>query len=106
MQKRILGLVLLLVGLTGMGLSGYIFVTGTGGRIHLFEVTSYLLCGATCFFWGINYVYESGTTFTSNNMKESPELEEASPIQQQWRTIHISKQSAPQAISKVASETV
>ena len=101
MQKRVLGFVLLVIGLTGMGLSGYIFVTGTGGRGHLVEVTSYLIFGAACFFWGINYVYESLHSFNQNHLKGNAELDEVSPIQQQWRTIHVAKQPAVQKISTI-----
>ena len=59
MQKRILGYLLTVIGLGGMALAGYIFVTGTGGRGHLIEITSVLIIGASCFFAGINHIYES-----------------------------------------------
>jgi hypothetical protein len=104
MQKRVLGYVLLLVGLSGMALSGYLFVTGTGGRMHLIEVTSYLIFGASCFFWGINNIYESAHSFNDSHLKASPELEEVSPIQQQWRTIHVAKQPVAPTVSKISAE--
>ena len=59
MQKRILGYLLIVLGLAGMVLAGFIFVTGTGGRGHLIEVTSLMIIGASCFFSGINYVYDA-----------------------------------------------
>ena len=40
MQKRVLGFLLAIMGFGGMALAGYLFVTGSGGRGHLFEVTS------------------------------------------------------------------
>jgi hypothetical protein len=92
MEKRILGYVLLVLGLAGMALAGYLFAVGTGGRGHLIEVTGYMMIGATCFFTGINYVYQSANSFNSKHLQVTPELEEVSPIQQQWRTIHIAKQ--------------
>ena len=92
MQKRILGYLLMVIGLGGMALAGYIFITGTGGRGHLIEITSMLIIGAACFFAGINKIYEAGREFTIDQLQVTPELEEVSPIQQQWRTIHIAKQ--------------
>ena len=92
MQKRTLGYLLLVIGLGGMALAGYIFITGTGGRGHLIEIISIMIFGAACFFSGINYIYEAAREFTVDQIKITPELEEVSPIQQQWRTIHIAKQ--------------
>jgi hypothetical protein len=92
MQKRILGYLLLVFGIGGMALAGYIFVTGSGGRGHLIEITSFLIAGAAAFFSGINYIYEAAKEFTVDQLQINPELEEISPIQQQWRTIQIAKQ--------------
>jgi hypothetical protein len=104
MQKRILGYVLLAVGLTGMAVAGYLFAVGTGGRGHLIEVCSYMIMGAICFFAGINYVYEGANKFTTDHTQVTPELEEVSPIQQQWRTIHIAKQPAKQQRDKASAD--
>jgi hypothetical protein len=104
MQKRILGYLLLGLGITGMALAGYLFVVGTGGRMHLIEVTSFMVIGAACFFAGINYIYESANSFTTDHLQVTPELEEVSPIQQQWRTIHVaSKQASQQVREKVSA---
>lgn len=92
MQKRILGYLLLVFGIGGMALAGYMFVTGTGGRGHLIEITSFLIVGAALFFAGINNIYEAAKQFSLEHLQITPELEEISPIQQQWRTIHIAKQ--------------
>ena len=94
MQKRILGYLLMVIGLGGMILAGYIFATGTGGRGHLIEITTFTIIGAACFFAGINYIYEASREFTIDHMQITPELEEVSPIQQQWRTIQIAKRPA------------
>ncbi len=93
MQKRVLGYLLTIIGFGGMVLAGYLFVTGTGGRINLLEVTCYMIVGATCFFTGINYIYEAARTFTAEELEQLPELEEVSAIQQQWRTIHVTKEA-------------
>jgi len=103
MQKRILGYLLLVLGLAGMALAGYLFVVGTGGRGHLIEVTSYMIVGATSFFTGINYIYESANNFTADHLQVTPEMEEVSPIQQQWRTIHIAKQPAKSQLEQVTN---
>jgi hypothetical protein len=95
MQKRTLGFLLAILGFGGMALAGYLFVTGSGGRGHLFEVTSYMILGAACFFIGINYIYESREVFTKETVPDTPELDEVSPIQQQWRTIQVTKAVAP-----------
>lgn len=87
-----MGYLLMVVGLGGMALAGYLFVTGTGGRGHLIEITSFLIAGAGCFFAGINNIYEASKEFTLDQLQVTPELEEVSPIQQQWRTIHVAKQ--------------
>ena len=91
MQKRIVGFVLAMLGFTGMALAGYIFVTGTGGRGHLLEVTSYMVVGAVCFFTGLNYIYDSYTSFTEHKIQDVPELDEVSELQQQWRTKQVTK---------------
>lgn len=89
MRPKLLGYLLATVGFAGMFLAGYIFVTGSGGRGHLVEVTSYLIIGAACFFAGINYIYEARVTFSPQQADYAQEFEEISPIQQQWRTVHI-----------------
>jgi len=98
MHKRILGFSLLVIGFGGMALAGYLFAMGSGGRGHLIEVTSYMIVGAACFFAGINYVYETANAFSDRHLHLPSELEEVSPIQQQWRTIHISKQPVKQVV--------
>jgi hypothetical protein len=103
MQKRILGYLLLVLGITGMAVAGYLFVVGTGGRMHLVEVTSFMIIGAACFFAGINYLYDSASSFTMDQLQVNSELEEVSAIQQQWRTIHIAKQPAQQMRDKVSA---
>lgn len=95
-----------MVGLGGMALAGYLFVTATGGRVHLIEITSYLIIGAACFFAGINYIYDSAKEFTKGHLQITPEMEEVSPIQQQWRTIHISKQPAKQVREQMTAGAV
>ncbi|MEP7257734.1 MAG: hypothetical protein ABI687_05090 [Flavitalea sp.] len=89
MRPRLLGFLLATLGFAGMFLAGYLFVTGSGGRGHLIEVTSYLIVGAVCFFAGINYIYESNGAFTKEDAQLAHELEEITPIQQQWRSVHI-----------------
>lgn len=89
-----------------MALAGYLFAVGTGGRGHLIEVTGYMIIGATCFFAGINYIYESANAFTPDHLQATPELEEVSPIQQQWRTIHIAKQPVKQVRDQVTMDSV
>lgn len=86
-------------------LAGYLFVTGSGGRGLLLEVTGYLIAGASCFFAGLNYMYDSVHTFGHDNIV-TEEFEDVSPIQQQWRTIHIaSQQAASQKIQQPKQTT-
>ena len=92
MQKRTLGYLLMVIGFGGMVMAGYIFMTGTGGRGHLIEIISIMIIGAASFFSGINYIYDAAREFTVDHLNITPEIEEVSPIQQQWRTIHIAKQ--------------
>jgi hypothetical protein len=103
MQKRALGYLLTVIGFGGMVLAGYLFVTGSGSKVNLLEVTCYMIAGAVSFFSGINYIYESATTFTEEHLQVTPdiELEEVSPIQQQWRTIHIAKSPSREVNSNV-----
>jgi hypothetical protein len=94
MQKRALGYLLAILGFGGMILAGYLFVTGSGDRLNLLEVSCYMIVGATCFFTGINYIYEASHSFSEEQHLEvaaTPELEDVNAIQQQWRTIHIAK---------------
>ena len=108
MRPRVLGFVLAAIGFAGMFLAGYIFVTGSGGRAHLFEVTCYLIAGAACFFAGINYIYEAKNKFTEDNLDLAPDLEEIPPIQQQWRTVHVSssRNATPAMGSMMAAGSV
>lgn len=106
MQKRYLGYLLLVLGISGMALAGYMFVVGTGGRSHLIEVTTFMIAGAACFFAGINYVYESANSFTTDHLQITPDLDEVSPIQQQWRTIHIAKRPVVQVREQVQAEKI
>ena len=104
MQKRILGYLLMAIGLGGMTLAGYIFITGTGGRGHLIEIISILILSASGFFAGINYIYDASKEFTIDQLQINPELEEISPIQQQWRTIHISKQPVKKVREQITAQ--
>ena len=107
MQKRVAGFILAALGFSGMALAGYIFVTGTGGRGHLLEVTSYMIVGAICFFAGLNYIYDSFTSFTEHKFQDVPELDEVSELQQQWRSIQVAKQpAAQQSAASVIAEAV
>jgi archaellum biogenesis protein FlaJ (TadC family) len=54
MEKKVLGLALILVGLAGMFLSAYSFINGSGGTSNLTSVIIYLIAGAIIFFTGIN----------------------------------------------------
>ena len=105
MQKRILGYLLAVLGFGGMILAGYLFVTGSGAMVNLLEVTCYMIAGATCFFTGINYIYEAAHSFSEANAKVAPELEEVTAIQQQWRTIHIAKTPGREVKSVTATAT-
>ena len=106
MQKRVLGYLLTVIVFGGMVLAGYLFVTGTGGRINLLEVMCYMITGATSFFTGINYIYEAVNTFSEEEPQRLPELEEVSLIQQQWRTIHVSKRPTREMSNAQKAEAV
>lgn len=95
---------MMVIGLVGMALAGYLFITGTGGRGHLIEIISILIIGAACFFAGINNIYEAGREFTIDQLQLTPELEEISPIQQQWRTIHIAKQPVKKVREQITAK--
>lgn len=105
MQKKVLGYLLAILGFAGMILAGYFFVTGTGGRVNLLEVTCYMIAGAACFFTGINYIYESASSFEPHELEAAPELEEVSAIQQQWRTIRVAKNPKAEATAGAAAGT-
>lgn len=59
MEKKVLGLVLILIGLAGMFLSGYNFINGSGGTSNLTSVMIYMIAGAIIFFTGINVAMPS-----------------------------------------------
>jgi hypothetical protein len=106
MHKRILGYVLLVVGLGGMALAGYLFAVGTGGRGHLIEVTSYMIMGAVCFFAGINYIYQYANEFTAEHAEAASDPEDVTPIQEQWRTIHVARQPVKQVRDQFTADAV
>ncbi|HRE50945.1 MAG TPA: hypothetical protein PK339_05980 [Flavitalea sp.] len=88
MRPRILGFLLAIVGFGGMLFAGYVFVTGSGGRGNILEVTSYLIVGAACFFAGISYIYDTGSEYMAEDLVEE-EFDDVIPIQQEWRAFHI-----------------
>ncbi len=106
MQKRVLGYLLTIIGFGSMALAGYLFVTGSGGRVNLLEVTCYMVAGATSFFTGINYIYEAVNTFSAEELQPHPDLEEVSPIQQQWRTIQVTKRPVREINNSQKAEAV
>lgn len=108
MRKRLLGFLLAILGFGGMALAGYLFVNGSGGRGHLIEVICYMIVGASCFFAGINYIYDSYTSFTKAHGHNLSDIEEISPIQEQWRTIQVAKSipSPTVQVSTRAAEAV
>ena len=54
MEKKTLGIVMLLLGLCGMLVAGMEFVDGNGGIRNLVIVMIYTISGAALFFGGIN----------------------------------------------------
>lgn len=56
MEKRVLGIILSLLGITGLILAGVKFLNGSGGRYNVKEIVIYGLLGAVFFFAGISLV--------------------------------------------------
>ncbi|WP_118953331.1 hypothetical protein [Taibaiella helva] len=56
MEKRVLGIVLSLLGIAGLILAGVKFLNGSGGRYNVKEILIYGLLGAVFFFAGISLV--------------------------------------------------
>lgn len=56
MEKRVLGIILSLLGITGLILAGAKFLNGSGGRYNIKEILIYGLLGAVFFFAGISLV--------------------------------------------------
>lgn len=56
MEKRILGIILSLLGVIGLVLAGVKFLNGGGGRYNIKEIVIYGLLGAIFFFAGISLV--------------------------------------------------
>jgi hypothetical protein len=56
MEKRILGIILSLLGVIGLVLAGVKFLNGGGGKYNVKEIVIYGLLGAIFFFAGIGLV--------------------------------------------------
>jgi hypothetical protein len=56
MEKKIIGIVLLVAGIAAMFFSGFSFMNGSGSSDHLIQVILYMVSGAILFFTGINLV--------------------------------------------------
>jgi uncharacterized membrane protein SirB2 len=56
MEKKIIGIVLLVAGIAAMFFSGFSFMNGSGNSDHLVRVIIYMVAGAIVFFTGINLV--------------------------------------------------
>jgi hypothetical protein len=74
MDKRFLGWLLCVAGLAGMVLAVYLFMTGSGGKGHLFEVSGYLIAGAIAFFSGVHYAYTKKTAVVRENGGTIPSI--------------------------------
>lgn len=56
MGKRVLGIVLSLLGIVGLILAGAKFLKGSGGNYNIKEIVIYGLLGAVFFFAGVGLV--------------------------------------------------
>jgi hypothetical protein len=56
MEKRVLGIVLSLLGVIGLIMAGVKFMDGSGGNHNVKEIVLYGLLGAVFFFAGIGLV--------------------------------------------------
>ena len=56
MEKRVLGIILSLLGVVGLVLAGVKFLKGGGGTYNVKEIVIYGLLGAIFFFAGIGLV--------------------------------------------------
>lgn len=56
MEKRILGILLSLLGVVGLIMAGYKFLNGSGGNYNVKEIVLYGLLGAIFFFAGIGLI--------------------------------------------------
>jgi NO-binding membrane sensor protein with MHYT domain len=60
MEKKIIGIVLLVAGIGAMLFSGFSFMNGSGNSDHLIRVIIYMVVGAIAFFTGINMIVRPG----------------------------------------------
>jgi len=56
MEKRVLGIILSLLGITGLILAGVRFLNGGGGTRNVKEIVLYGILGAVFFFAGIGLI--------------------------------------------------
>jgi hypothetical protein len=56
MEKRVLGIILSLLGVAGLIVAGVKFLHGSGGTYNIKEIVLYGLLGAIFFFAGIGLV--------------------------------------------------
>lgn len=105
MRPRILGFLLTILGFGGMLFAGYVFVTGSGGRGNILEVTSYLILGAVCFFAGVSYIYDADAEYIPEELAAEEEFEDIIPIQQQWRAFHIATSQTSSGASSMITRS-
>jgi Na+-transporting NADH:ubiquinone oxidoreductase subunit NqrE len=56
MEKRVLGIILSLLGVVGLIMAGVKFLHGSGGNYNIKEIILYGLLGAIFFFAGIGLI--------------------------------------------------
>lgn len=56
MEKRVLGIILSLLGVVGLIMAGVRFLNGSGGNYNVKEIILYGLLGAIFFFAGIGLI--------------------------------------------------
>ncbi len=56
MEKRILGLILVILGIVGLVLAGYYFMNGGQGTRNIKAISLYGILGAIFFFSGIGLI--------------------------------------------------
>lgn len=62
MDKRLISIFCVVVGVIALALSAWRFLNGAGNLQNLIEVLSYSVGGAVLFFYGIHHLYEMKNT--------------------------------------------
>lgn len=62
MERKLLAIVMIVLGIIGMAIGGMVFINGSGNLANISQVIAYVVSGAALFFAGIDFIMPQQST--------------------------------------------